>query len=174
MRRKHHKIGTLAPDLQGAVNDRLAKGETYEDVGAFLRDQGVRIGKSSVGRYGKEFAAQLEAAKQTKEMMRTLVSEVGMDPLEMEKGATKLSLHMMVEALVKAESLGDVDPLAVIKALGQITRSSAHVEQTSIQFRKEQAKKATEAAERVEKKLSGKVTPETLTYIRTELLGLGA
>lgn len=174
-RRKHHKIDGFPPEVRSAVKDLLAAGVTYEDITYRLRDMGHQVGKSSVARYGQAFAAQLEAARQSKDCMRAIVDECGVDPLMMEKGATKLALHMSVEALMKAQSLGDVDPMQVIKSLGHLVRSSAQVERVSIDFRAEQKAKAAEAADQVKAiAKKGGLSDEMIREIEEKVLGIAA
>jgi hypothetical protein len=174
-RRKHHKIATFPTEVQSAVNDLLAGGVTYEEITHRLRDLGHQVGKSSVARYGKEFAAQLEAAQKTKDFMRTLVDEVGMDPLELESGAIKLSLHRAVETVMKAEATGDEDPMEAIRAIGLLAKSSAHVETVRMKFRAEQKAKAAEAADQVKAiAKKGGLSDEMIREIEEKVLGIAA
>ncbi len=177
-RRKHFKLSGLPPDLLAAVNDRLAAGATYAEVTALVRGEGHDVSPSAVARYGQQFAFVLEEANRTRDWVRTLASETGMDPLEMESGGIKVVLHRLVSAFTQAQDLDKASAIEMARVIGQISRSSAEVEKVrarvlaDIQMRLKEAAEA--ASERVQKRVGGRLTPEELTYIRTELMGLTA
>lgn len=53
--RSHGKIDQLPAPLKREVENRLMDGETYEDISAYLQEQGQDVHFSSVGRYGRKF-----------------------------------------------------------------------------------------------------------------------
>lgn len=54
--RRHSKVETELPqEIKGQVDRLLIENATYEEIASFLKEQGHDIGKSSIGRYGKEF-----------------------------------------------------------------------------------------------------------------------
>ncbi len=179
-RRRHFKLSGLPPDLLTAVHDRLAAGATYAEVTALVRGEGHDVSPSAVARYGQQFGAVMEEATRTKDWVRTLASETGMDPLEMESGGIKVVLHRLVNAFAQATDLEKASGIEVARAIGQIARASADVEKVRVQWEAANAKRLKEAAEaaakRVEERLTsgGKADPETIRYVRTELLGLAA
>lgn len=177
-RRKHFKLSGLPPDLLAAVHDRLAEGATYAEVTALVRGEGHDVSPSAVARYGQQFASVLDEASRTRDWVRTLASETGMDPLEMESGGIKVVLHRLVNAFAQSEDLDKASGIEVARAIGQIVRSSAEVEKVRAKVEADNQKRLKEAAEaaanRVEERLTtgGKADPETIRYVRTELLGL--
>jgi len=56
IRRKHGRIrDELPPEIREQVDRLLIEGATYEEVREFLTRRGIEIGRSSIGRYGKDF-----------------------------------------------------------------------------------------------------------------------
>lgn len=170
-RRKHHKLAEFPPELVGAVNDLLQKGATYAEVTAYLVDRGAAIGKSSVARYAKEFQARLDRLGVVKDRLRAIQEEVGGDALMMQDATTQLALHQVAEHLLKLDSLGDVNPVQLMKALALLNSSSVQVRK----YQEEQRKKAQEAASQVKDvaKKAG-LSEDAIREIEEKVLGIAA
>lgn len=171
-RRKHHKIQTFPPEVVSAVNDLLARGETYEDIAWWLRQRGYEIGKSSVARYGREFAARLERIRVVEEQAKAILEETSGEPLRMEEATTRMALHLMAETLLRMQDVAaGSKPVEVIRALAHLQSSSASRERLRLEWQK----RARETADRIEHRLTEAGTPEELVReIRTQVLGLAS
>lgn len=170
-RRKHHKIQTFPQEVVSAVNDLLARGETYEDIAWWLRQKGYEIGKSSVARYGREFAARLERIKVVEEQAKAILEETAGEPLRMEEATTRMALHLMAETLLRMQDAGTgAKPVEVIRALAHLQSSSASRERLRLEWQR----RAQAAADHIETRLSEAGSPpELIREIRTTILGLG-
>lgn len=73
--RSHGKIDGLPAQLRAEVENRLLKGDTYEQVSQFLAEQGEEIHLSSVGRYGKKFLKRFESVRVAKEFAKLLAED---------------------------------------------------------------------------------------------------
>lgn len=138
-RRSHHKIGSFPDALQEAVNRKLVEGFTYEEVTDFLNGSGMKIGKSSVARYGKDFLSRLEQLKVVKEQARAIVVESGDAPAtEMAEAANQLAIQMIMEILMEADKgrLEKEKLTNVLRALAQLEKSSVARETLKLQWKK--------------------------------------
>ena len=61
--RSHGKIDRLPAPLKKEVENRLLEGDTYEDISAYLKEQGEDVHYSSVGRYGRGFLKKFESLR---------------------------------------------------------------------------------------------------------------
>lgn len=173
-RRKHFKIAELPEELQAAINDRLAAGDTYAQITEFIRldprrPADISVSPASVARYGKAYATMAESTRATERFMRSLVTETGLDPMMMERGVIKMCLHMAAEGLASAVSLKDADPMDIIRVVAPVLKASAIVERSTIDVRKE-AKAA--AAEITAKARKGGLSEETIREIQERVLGI--
>jgi len=168
-RRKHHKLAEFPPELVSAVKDQLQHGATYAEVTAWLNERGQAIGKSSVARYARDFQATIDYMKFVRDQMAVIVQQIGLDSTAMQDVATQLALTQLFTFLMKTGELKDVDHLKAINAVGHLTNSSARM----VKLRAEQAQKEQEKAAKINAELTRrKVDPETIRYVREELLGL--
>ena len=78
-RRSQSKIvRELPPELVETINNMLVReGLTYQQVTDYLKEQGHNISRSSVGRYGKNFADRMERLRVIREQAKTIVESVG-------------------------------------------------------------------------------------------------
>ena len=109
-KRSRHKISTFPPLLVEAINKQLVAGITYEEIAEYINEKGFEIGKSSVGRYGKDFLTKLERLKKAKEQARTIVEEVSDRPAtELHEAANQTAVtliqEMMYEGNIKPENV---------------------------------------------------------------------
>ncbi|MDI3547900.1 MAG: hypothetical protein PWR10_1552 [Halanaerobiales bacterium] len=126
-KRSRHKINTFPPELVEAINKQLVAGKTYEEITEFINDRGYQIGKSSVGRYGKDFLTKLERLKKAKEQARAIVEEASDRPsTEMHEAANQMAVTLLTEMMMNKEySPEDISQLSnTFKALAQLERSA--------------------------------------------------
>lgn len=166
------KIVKLPPEVRREVETLLVGGVDCRTIAEHLRQLGHQVSKSSVHRFGEDFLSRLEQLRLMREKADAIVSRVG-PGLQMEEAASQMALDAVMRFLLeqgsdlaeglKGESL--VDVLSVV----------AKLQSTGVQrerFKSDLRGKVTAAADRVEKKLGTQVPPETIKYVREEMLGL--
>jgi hypothetical protein len=101
-RRQHGRVrDDLPEEIRAQVNRLLLEpGNTYDDIKAFLADQGFDISRSSIGRYGKDFFGSYQQLKVIEDKSRALVSEAG-DGMVLEEAASKLFSQVVIETLME-------------------------------------------------------------------------
>jgi hypothetical protein len=168
--RKHFKIQEFPPEVVGAVNDLISKGVTYPEITKWLHERGHTIAKSSVQRYGQDFAARMERIKVVQKQAKAILGETE-NPLEMEEATTQMALHMVAEHLLQLHDLGDADPIKVMSVLAKLQSSSAQRTRAQLEFKR----RAAEAASKVSKLAkSGGLSDEVIKQIEEEVLGIAA
>jgi hypothetical protein len=138
-RRKHHKVAGLPKEIQQAVDQQIIAGHTYPDIAAWLKQMGHAVGKSSVGRYGKDFLAKLEVLKQVQKQAEAIISEAKDRPaLELEEASVKLSLQHIMQYLLDSKGLSDanIKPGTILTALAKLQASSVSRERVKMEYRK--------------------------------------
>jgi hypothetical protein len=98
--RRHSKVETeLTPEIKAQVDRLLIENATYEEIAAFLKEKGIEISKSSIGRYGKEFLNAYKRLRMIEDQSRTLKSDAG-DGLVIEEAASKIFTQQVLEMLL--------------------------------------------------------------------------
>lgn len=165
-RRKHGRIRDELPDEVRAQVDRMmVEGNTYDDIKAWLDSKGFNIGRSSIGRYGKDFFNDLQQTRIIEEKARALVTDVE-DGMVLEEAASKLFSKQIIEGLMD----GQIN----IKKLPRIISDFAKLQASTVlreRLKKEIAKKAQQAVESIKKKVRN-IEPDTLRVIKEEIYGL--
>ena len=167
--RRHSKISSeIPPELRRQVDTLLVEGNTYEEIKDFLASKGYEIGRSSIGRYGKDFLTYYQRLKVIEDKSKTLVSEAGKDVLTLEEAASKLFVQMILEAQFK----GEFDPIKLprlVSDFAKLQASSVLRERMKMEFKQ----KVTKAADEVVKVAkAGGLTPEKAEEIRKKILGI--
>ncbi|MBM4394373.1 MAG: DUF3486 family protein, partial [Deltaproteobacteria bacterium] len=132
-------------------------------------------GKSSVGRYGREFSARLTRMREVNEKAKAILEQANGEPLRMEEATAQIGLSMVAEALLKLDDLEGVDPEKLLLAVARLQNSGATRERMRIVWRQEQQAKAKAAAEEVKgiaKK--GGLSDELVREIEERVLGIAA
>jgi len=168
IRRKHGRIrDELPPEIREQVDRLLIEGAAYEEVREFLTRRGIEIGRSSIGRYGKDFLNAYSRLRVVEDKSRALVSETG-DGLVLEEAASKIFAQMVIEAQLS----GDLD----IKALPRIISDFAKLQSSSIMRERikltfeERAKSVAEEVVKVAR--TGGLTEEKAALIKKKILGI--
>lgn len=169
--RNHSRItDELPPEIREMVNRLLIEGvATYDDIQVFLTEKGHDISRASIGRYGKNFLNFYKRVLVAQDQAKTLVSEAG-DGMILEEAIAKGLSQQLIEMLVS----GDLDLRENTRVLSDFARlqtSSALRER----MKKEYAKKADKAVEKIEAALGGKkkaIDPDVLKTIKEEIYGI--
>ncbi len=165
-RRKHHKITQLPPEIVEEVNRLLVNGETYEGIAQWLRQKGHEVGKSSVGRYSKDFLNRLERLRVVRDQAKAIVEDDPDAPAtQMAEAANNLAMQLVMEILMEADigSLKGEKLSQVLKAAAQLQRSSVAIEKLKMEFNKGVAAAVTRLKEELQREL--KEQPELLRQL---------
>lgn len=166
--RRRSKVSIELPrELREAVDRMLIEGETYEAISDYLAEKGFEIGKSSIGRYGKDFLETCRRVRIVTDQARQIVSGPE-DGLILEESGAKLLLSRILEMI----TFGEVEPDKIAALSSAVARlQSAGVQREKL---KEVRRQATEAAASVaEKTLSAQgMSRESIAAIKREILGI--
>jgi len=169
VRRKHGRVRDELPvEIREQVDRLLIEpGNTYDDIKAFLDEQGFDISRSAIGRYGQDFLNTYQQLKIIEDKSRVLVSEAG-DGMVLEEATAKMFSQMILEAQLS----GKLD----IKKLPRIISDFARLQASSVlreRLKKEVSKRADKALDNIAKKTRKKnIDPETLKIIKEEIYGI--
>ena len=167
IRRKHGRIrDELPPEIREQVDRLLIEGATYEEVREFLTRRGIEIGRSSIGRYGKDFLNAYGRLRVVEDKSRALVSETG-DGLVLEEAASKIFAQMVIEAQL-ADKVDIIEIPRLISDFAKLQSSSAQRERVKATLQKK-ARRVIEEAEKGKEKMSKE---EILSFIKERVYGL--
>jgi len=167
IRRKRGRIrNELAPEIREQVDRLLIEGATYEKVREFLARRGIEIGRSSIGRYGKDFLNAYGRLRVVEDKSRALVSETG-DGLVLEEAASKIFAQMVIEAQL-ADKIDIIEIPRLISDFAKLQSSSAQRERVKATLQK----KTQRVIEEAEKGKEGMSKEEILSFIKERVYGL--
>lgn len=136
--RSHGKIDQLPPELKREVEERLLKGETYEEVSRWLKEQGEEVHLSSVGRYGKKFLNKFESVRIAKEFAKLLAEDnIDRPATELHEANNLLASQLIMEAMVD-DTMDAKARAEAAKSIASLQRAQVSNEKLKIQARKEQ------------------------------------
>ena len=148
------------------------KRRTYDEIVAWVADQGHSISRSALSRYFK-YVQALEKVKLVSQQVKAIIDEAGTEsPLELEEGTSKLGAVVMMEVFQEAMKDDAVD----VKHIGRLMGDFAKLQRASVareRLKMDFAKKAKKAVDAIESKTRKKsLDPETLRIIREEIYGI--
>ena len=139
-RRKHHKITKELPKaLVDEVNRLIVGGATYDEITEFIKEEGFKVGRSSVGRYSKDFLTRLERLRVVRDQAKAIVEDDPDAPAtQMAEAANNLAMQLVMEVLMEADigNLKEEKLSQVLKAAAQLQRSSVAIEKLKMEFNK--------------------------------------
>jgi hypothetical protein len=134
-RRKHHKVLEFPPEIVETLNKKLVDGYTYQEIAEWLKQMGHEVGKSSIGRYGKDFLSRLERLKLIKDQAKAIVETNPDAPTtEMAEAANQLAIQLITEALMQVDNLEGAKITEVFKALALLERSGVAREKLKYEY----------------------------------------
>lgn len=133
-RRKHYKIEQLPKEIVTVINNKLTDGCTYEEIAEWIKSMGHDVGKSSVGRYGKDFLSRLERLKVVKEQAKTIVENNDGPTTQMAEAANQLAMQLIMETLMKVDNLEGAKITELFKAISLLERSGVAREKLKYEF----------------------------------------
>lgn len=135
--RSHGKIDALPDHLKKQVEEKLMSGETYEDIAAFLQENGEDVHFSSVGRYGRKFLNKFQSVRIATEYARMLAEDnVDRPATEIHEANNLLASQLIMQALVD----DDMDPKErsdLIRSIASLQRAQVSNENLKLKARKE-------------------------------------
>lgn len=175
-----NKVLSLPDELRRELDHKLIDGgfAGYEALEAWLSENGVEIGKSSLHRYGQNLSRRMAAVKASTEAA-VLISETCQDDEDKRSGAI-LSLVQtdLFNALLALQEAEDSDPAERVALIAKAGKGISEVVKASVSQKKWQVEvrtKAEAAAAAVEKIVAkGGLSGDAVAAIRREILGIAA
>jgi len=177
-----NKVYDLPPEIREALNERLVSTgfQGYEELAAWLEEQGHKISKSSVHRYGQDLREEFEEAmgdvRKTTELARAMAAQDDDESGHLIDATARMVQDQLLRitiAMRKAEE----DPAKAAKQLGSVTRALAEIGRVSLgqkkwarELRVEVAREAAEAAEGA--MASQGMSREAIDAIKRDILGI--
>lgn len=176
------KVFELPPELREQLNERLVNSgfAGYEALAEWLEENGHKISKSSIHRYGEELREEFEdamgAVRRTTEMAKAMA-----DAVEDEEGHLIDATARMVQEQLLRISLEfrkmEMEPAAAAHHLGKVSKALDSLGRLSItqkkhaqSLRREVAREAAEAAEGA--MASQGMSREAIDAIKRDILGI--
>lgn len=136
--RSHGKIDRLPAPLKKEVENRLLDGDTYEDISAYLKEQGEDVHYSSVGRYGRGFLKKFESVRIAKEFAKLLAEDnIDRPATELHEANNLLASQIIMEAMVD-DDMDAKERAQAAKSIASLQRAQVSNEKLKISARKEQ------------------------------------
>jgi hypothetical protein len=136
--RSHGKIDRLPAPLKKEVENRLLEGDTYEDISAYLKEQGEDVHYSSVGRYGRGFLKKFESVRIAKEFAKLLAEDnIDRPATELHEANNLLASQIIMEAMVD-DDMDAKERAQAAKSIASLQRAQVSNEKLKISARKEQ------------------------------------
>jgi Protein of unknown function (DUF3486) len=166
--RRHGKVHELPSEVRREVDALLTEpGTTYEDVALFLKNKGHEIGKSSIGRYGKDFLSTYQRLRIVEDQSRALISEAG-DGLILDEAGGKLMAQKMIEVLMK-DKVKDKDLPYFADGISRLIKANVSREKFKSEFEKKVNKATDDVAKIVKAKGLGK---DSIELIKKKIQGI--
>lgn len=167
------KILDLSDALRAELDDRLIHSgfSGYVELEAWLRANGVDIGKSSIHRYGSAMERRIADLKRSTDEARALVAAAPDDSDAMAR-ATMQMLQQRLFGLLR--DMDEIDPESVdiakiAKAMAPLVRASI-AQQQFMREVGERAQLAAEAADKIAR--TGGLSADSAAEIRRAILGI--
>lgn len=168
------KVELLPDAVRQDLEQRLIKSgfSGYEELAAWLQEQGFEISKSSLHRFGSSFEDRCAALRIATQQAKAIVAASPDDEGDMTEALMRLMQERLFSALIDIE----VDPSklnlgSLAKALAPIARASIAQKKYASEV-KERARAAAEAVDRIAS--SGGLSAEGAAELRAKILGIGA
>lgn len=168
-RRNHSRVDELPRDLREQVDRMILEGDTtYDEMAAFVKENGFDVSRSSLGRYGQKYFNAYKRLRIVEDKAKALVSQVG-DGMALEEAASKMMVQQVLDALM--------DETLDVKALPRIISDFAKLQASTVLRERlkgeiaEKVKTTASAVEKIAKK--GGLSDEAANEIRAKILGIG-
>ena len=170
--RSKSRLLRLPRDILHKVNSMLVEvGEerkTYEEIAAWVAEQGYKTSKSAIQRYARWVSA-LEKVKLVGEQAKTIIEEAGHDPLRIEEATAKLGAVVMMEVFQEAMRGDKID----VSHIGRLMGDFARLQKSSVDREKLKnvlREKLDQAIKRAGKKKDRLLSKDEIREIREQIL----
>lgn len=177
------KVFDLPPELRDELNVRLVGCgfQDYEGLAAWLTEQGYKISKSALHRYGQEQQAEFEAAmadvKKATDIARAYVTGDADEQDALLDATTRIAKEAVLRITIALRQ-AEQEPQKAAKQISQIARALADLGRMSINQKKwahEVRERAEAAADKVAQLARASGTPEdAIDTYRREILGIAS
>lgn len=173
--RSKSQLLKLPPEVLDRVNLMIVETgperKSYEEIAAWVNDQGFQTSRSAVDRYAK-YLIMMEKVKLLGEQAKVIIDEAGTDsPLKLEEAASKLGAVVMMELFQEVMQGDSIDPAKIGRLMGDLARlqaSSVQRERLKADF----SDKARRFVKDAEKKAKTMSKEELVTFIKERVYGL--
>lgn len=169
----------LPKDLRAELDRQILDGRrSVDDLWAWLKDEGVEVGRSSVGRHKQTVEETTAQLREAREAAAAIVQTLGPDAAEGKLGQLLIEVTQNIAFKLARSQLTkeggpdlDMEQLMFLSSTIQKLTSAQATDQGRIaKARAEALKSAATAAEKVGK--AGGLTAETIAAIRGAVLGV--
>lgn len=163
---------SLPNELREALDKRLVQEgfQNYEEMSAWLAEQGYDISKSSVHRYGQEFEDRLDALRVATAQAKEIVSATGDDEGALSDALTSLVQEKAFRVLTSMDmEEQEVEFTGLMNAIARLQRSSVQQKKLMAEMR-QRAREAADDAEHIARE--GGLSDEAAAKIRDKILGV--
>lgn len=163
---------SLPEDLREALDKRLVEEgfQNYEEMSAWLAEQGYDISKSSVHRYGQQFEDRLDALRIATAQAKEIVSATGDDEGALSDALTSLVQEKAFRVLTSMNmEEQEIEFTGLMNAIARLQRSSVQQKKLMAEMR-QRAREAADDAEDIARE--GGLSDEAAAKIRDKILGV--
>ena len=170
-------IEMLDKELLDTVNELIRDGHTIREMVDKLRELGVTVSKSAMGRYAKRASDQMERYKEAQEIAKVWVDRIEKEPNGDVSGLLKEMLKTVAFSTMstlseneKGAKPGDIMALSIaIKNLSATDKEAFNI----AMLRKQVQQQAQQVADKVSKEImEAGLSEEKADYFRTKILGI--
>lgn len=176
-------IDRLPESVRAAIGKLRVQGRTIDEILAHLAAMDVEVSRSALGRHVKGLAALKERMQHSRNIALALVDQFGDQP---DNKLARLNLelmHSVVMQTITATSEGEdgeaqpvtfcpEDAMFLAKALQQLAATEKTNVDRTLVMKRELAKEAASAVDKVAKRVGAGLTKDTVDAIKAEILGI--
>jgi len=166
------KVKSLPESVRKDLDRKLVENgfQDYEDLSAWLMEQGYDISKSSIHRYGKGFEDRLEALRIATAQAKEIVAATGDDEGALGDALTSLIQEKAFQVLTEMDmDEQEVNFTTLMRAVADVQRSSVQQKKFMADMR-QRAQEAADKAEEVAREEG--LSDEAFETIRAQILGI--
>lgn len=185
--RRPSSIDRLPKEIRESIGRLREGGRTIDEILAHLTEMEAPVSRSALGRHVKSLDEIGERMRRSRAMAEALTDKFGQDPDNRVARVNLELLHGLVFETLTAGASADEDdngegaPLVLdpqsAKLLSETLRNLATAQKSDadrmLVARREAAKEAAKAVEKVAARTEGGMTRDTIDAIKAEILGIG-
>jgi|GEM_PF-1930597 len=167
-------VETLPPEIKAWLDQELVRlgFRDYDGLGQALKEQGWRVSRSALGRYGKRFKEEQKQLKQSIEMAKAFAEVVGDDGAAMNQTLTALAQQELMSVIREGRYDAQIKLPALMQSIAQLNRSDVNTRKFQIEKAAKEAEQARAKAELDAMQGSGEFDQATLEEAVKRLYGV--